>query len=268
MCRQPIFLCLSLLLALTGCASYTAPGGPADMGRLGARTLERQLQQNQQTRGDGIVEAFAREPLADFPASIAVVRVQAPGYRSYNTTGYGSGAFSVVTVRDLEFEQNPLQKLVDEPLIAGIAPLNRLLVPNKLESDEDLRLAAAQVQADMLLIYTFDTAFVSNEQAKPIAVITLGLSPTKKVRVTSTASAVLLDTRNGYVYGLAEATADDDQIASAWTDEAAVDQTRRRVETDAFQKLVGELETMWQGVAAQYAPNAGGVGASTERTGG
>lgn len=255
--RSFSFLLAGLLLTVaSGCAHYAAPGGPAELSALGTDRLERQRQQDQQTEGDGIVEAFAREPLADFPANIAVARVQAPGYRSYNTTGYGSGAYSVVTVRDLEFEQDPLAKLADDPMIAGIAPLNRLVVPAQLHTDAELRRAAAQVQADLLLVYTFDTAFYNEEQARPLSVITLGLSPTTKVRVTSTASAVLMDTRNGFIYGLAEATAADDQVASAWTDEAAVDQTRRRVESAAFVELVDELQLLWQAVAARHAPAA------------
>jgi hypothetical protein len=57
-----------------------------------------------------------------------------------------------------------------------------------------------------------------------------------------------MDTRNGYVYGVAEATDRQKQLASAWTSEAAVDQTRRRVESAAFTKLAANLEGMWSGV--------------------
>ena len=43
------------------------------------------------------------------------------------------------------------------------------------------------------------------------------------------------------------------RVASAWTNEAAVDQTRRRVEAEAFSKLVGNLEGMWSGVVNNVA---------------
>jgi hypothetical protein len=59
-----------------------------------------------------------------------------------------------------------------------------------------------------------------------------------------------MDTRNGYVYGIAEATDQQNQLASAWTSDAAVDQTRKRVEAKAFAKLVGQLEQTWPGVVA------------------
>ena len=43
-------------------------------------------------------------------------------------------------------------------------------------------------------------------------------------------------------------------VANNWTSEAAVDQTRRRAEKEAFEKLVVEIETMWSRVVREYAP--------------
>ena len=138
-------------------------------------------------------------------------------------------------------------------MISGIAPVNRLLLPANLNSDEELRQAAAKLQADMLLIYTFDTQFTTEDKAAPLSVISLGLSPNQQIRVTSTASAVLMDTRNGYIYGLAEATDQRDQMTNAWQNQVAIDDTRRATETAAFDKLVGDLENTWKGVVAHYA---------------
>jgi hypothetical protein len=74
--------------------------------------------------------------------------------------------------------------------------------------------------------------------------------------VTSTASAVLMDTRNGYIYGLAEATDQENHMTSAWQNDVAIDETRRATESAAFGKLVGELETTWNGVVARYAKHS------------
>jgi hypothetical protein len=62
-----------------------------------------------------------------------------------------------------------------------------------------------------------------------------------------------MDTRNGYVYGVAEATDRQKQLASGWTNASAVDQTRRRVEAVAFAKLAGNLEGVWKGVISNVA---------------
>jgi hypothetical protein len=192
------------------------------------------------------------QPLAKFPTGVAVVRIQAPGYESDTAKGFGSGRYSIITTRDVESPAD-LGRLAKLPMVTGIGPVNRLLLPTQLESDRELREAAARMHADVLLIYTLDTTFVVEDKAAPISVVTLGLSPNQQAKVLCTASAVLMDTRNGYLYGVAEATDRQDQLASAWTSHAAVDQTRRRTETRAFGKLVSELEKTWSGVVLTYA---------------
>jgi len=89
-------------------------------------------------------------------------------------------------------------------------------------------------------------------------VITLGLSPNRQVRLVSTASAVLMDTRNGYVYGVAEATSQESRITNGWQSGVAVDETRRATESAAFEMLVGEFETTWKGVVQRYSAAARG----------
>jgi hypothetical protein len=234
-------------LSLMGCARYATPGGPANM-----KVLMSEEARTVQT--DGTVSlAIDKKPLAKLPASVAVVRVQASGYRSATAESWGQGAYSIVTTQDIEGEEAAMEKLGKLPMVKGLAPLNRLLLPSQLNSDLELRQAAGALHADMLLIYTLDTSFNVEDVAVPLSVVTIGLSPNQIARVTCTASAVLLDTRNGYVYGVAEATDKQKQLASAWTNESAVDQTRRRVEAEAFSKLVGNLEGMWSGVVTNVA---------------
>jgi hypothetical protein len=231
---------------LGGCASYTTPGGGASLQSMGvspeakAAGTEYSMQQ-----------AFERKPLASFPAAVAVARVQAPDYRSRSAVGYGNGVFSVLTTRDIETDEQ-FQRISKLPMIRGVAPLNRLLIPSELAGEKDLRMAAASLQAEMLLLYTLHTEFFVQDFSKPLTVVTLGLSPNRQARVTTTASAVLLDTRSGFVYALAEATEQQDQLSNLWTDDSAVEQTRLRTESAAFDKLVGEFEKSWSNVVAQH----------------
>ncbi len=238
---------LALSLLTVGCAEYVTPGPGADLERVGLTKTVRQAST------DGVIQkAFDKKPLANFPTSIAVVRVQAPGYVSKTVQSYGTGAYSVVTTRDIE-KPEQIERLGKLPMVSGIAPINRLLLKPDFQSDVELRQAAAQLQADMLLVYTLDTTFTTEDKAAPLSVISLGLSPNQQVRVTSTASAVLMDTRNGYIYGLAEATDQKDQMTNAWQNDVAIDDTRRATESAAFDKLVGDLETTWKGVVTRYA---------------
>ena len=219
-----------LLLFVGGCSiAYRTPGGGANLKLFADRDIR---------------EIFERQPSAPRPVHLAIARVQEPHYRSYSTRSHGRGRYSVVTVRDVEQEQD-FERLANLPDVAQVVPLNRLLLSDQLESDRELRQAAAALHADMILIYTFDTDFSSDDFLRPLTVITLGLSPNKWVRVSTTASAVLLDVRTGYVYGACESTARRKQLASAWTSRDAVDHSRRKTEREAFEQLLGGFEEMW-----------------------
>lgn len=232
---------------LSGCASYTTPGGPADLHAMGISRGE------QIARTDSnILEKMSRKPAADFPASIAVVRVQAHNYRSHTAEGYGAGNFTVLTGREAETDED-MDRLRSLPMVRGIAAINRLVLPQWLNTEKDLREAAASVHADMVLLYTFDTRFGVTTKIPAMGLITLGLFPDRESQVTSTASAALIDTRSGFIYGVAEATSKAHQAANAWTSEDAVDESRKRAEREAFVNLVGEVERMWKGVAETYA---------------
>lgn len=231
------FLLVVVGLLGAGCASYTTPGGPAQLSDLASPNIN---------------QLMAQKPAANFPARIAVARVQASGYAGYNSSSFGAGRYSVVFARDVESEAayGRLGKMAE---VAAVAPLNRILLPSVLDSIESLREAGARLQADILLIYTFDTAFQAGEQRfLPLNTIALGFLKNKKVTVTTTASAALFDVRTEFLYGLAEATAVENRQASVWSTQAAVDDLRVATEKAAFTDLIHEIEQTWTGVVAQH----------------
>ena len=238
----------TLFTLIAGCAQYATPGRGANLAALGVSP------QAQKAGAPADINAsFDKRPLASFPANIAVVRIQAPGYHSETAESFGQGAYSIILTRDVE-PDDAIQRLAKLPMVRGVAPIGRLLLPSQFNSDRELRLAAAQLQADMVLVYTLDTTFHDRDLASPLSVVTLGLSPTQSTTVVTTASAVLLDTRNGYIYGVSEASARKNGLATAWNTRSAIDGDRQRTEAEAFKKLVGEVETMWQGVVHEHAP--------------
>ncbi len=231
---------VGLLALLAGCATYTTPGAGVNIENLSLADPE-------------IAEAFRGEPAAPFPARVAVTRIQARGYASRSNTCYGSGGFCVVTTRDIESEAS-YERLSRLPLVSGLALMNRLLLPANLQSGKDLRQVAAGLKADMLLIYTLETGFnVENTDVGPLGVIALGFLPTKKARVTATASALMIDVRTGFIYGVAESTAREEQRATFWSSTSAIDDARKRAEAEAFEKLVGEIATFWNDVLKAHA---------------
>jgi hypothetical protein len=249
MVRRHVTGVLSIVLALfaaTGCARYVTPGAGVALPALADTDIK---------------ELLDRKPTASFPARLATARVQAPGYRSLTNQGYGSGRYTVVTTRDVE-RDGDFERLGRLPMVAGVGPLNRLLLPPTLDSFKELRLAAASLRADMLLIYTFDTSFhVGGSAVPPLSVMSLGVLPLHEAVVTTTASAVVYDVRTAFVYGLADATARESQMTSLWTSRSAVDDARLRTEAQAFERLMAELEKTWIGIVAEHAPkSAGGPG--------
>ncbi len=227
---------------LTGCATYTTPGTAADFRALGITA-----EQQDALTDDAIREAMSRKPAASFPAVIATARVQGSGYRSYSDVGYGRGSYTLASLREVETETdlNAMNAMIG---IRSVAPLNRMVTTEHIKELGDLRLAAAQVQADMLLLYTFDTRFGVETLVPALGTITLGLFPSRESRVTSTCSAALVDVRTGYIYGLVESTSKQEQLANAWTSETAIEQSRRRAERQAFEGTVKQFTDLWKGV--------------------
>ncbi len=231
---------VATVLLVTGCASYRTPGRGVSLTSLSNADEE-------------IKERMKREPAAPFPLRVAVVRVQAPDYRTYSANGYGQGDYSVVPVRDIE-QAADFERIARMPMVIALAPVSRLLLPGVLQSDKELRVAAASMKCDMLLAYTIDTVFWLDEKdLGPLRLITLGMAPTQVARVQTTASAAFFDVRTGFVFGVAEANAEDKQIASAWTSHDAVEQSRHRAERQAFAALLAELEKTWKGIVEEHA---------------
>lgn len=62
-------------------------------------------------------------------------------------------------------------------MVDGVSPLNRLLLPQHLNSDRSLRQSAARLHADVLLVYTFDTDIYVGDGTSPTDFMTLGFLP-------------------------------------------------------------------------------------------
>jgi hypothetical protein len=228
------------LMLITGCATYTTPGAGVNVGNLAAADQD-------------IAEIMSREPAAAFPARIALARVQASGYSSKSNSCYGKGQYCMVTARDVE-DESDFAALAALPMVADVAPLNRILVPENLGSMHDLRVAAAQLKTDMLLVYTFDTRFnVDSTDIGPLQLVSLGYFRNKKAHVTTTASAALLDVRTGFTYGVAESTASAEQSASFWSSADAIDKARTETEAESFRNLMQEVQKLWKSVVETHA---------------
>lgn len=237
---------VAISLLFSGCASYRTPGSGVSIPDITTPS---------------VAEAMARKPAASWPARIIVVRVQGPGYESYSNRGVGTGRFSVVTARDIE-QEGDFQRIGRMPQVAAVGTLSRLLLPGNLGSADDLRVGAAQLQGDIVLMYTIDTVFrTETTNIGPLQTLALGYFPTHKAKVTSTCSVAMIDTRTGFIYGVAEWTAGDDQRSNVWNEQKAIEKARAKAEREAFAGALGEVEKLWAGIVT--AQSGGSVATAT-----
>lgn len=240
-----MFLFITGIIFPGGCHSqrYVTPGGSVKLSSLANANL---------TDSD-IQQVLNRRPASPFPVRLAIVRIQGSGYYSFGNSSYGHGHYSIVTTRDIESDED-FKKLESLPMITAVATMNQLIIPPELRSDKELRLAAATLHTDMLLVYTINTSFrVKDHEIGPLGVITLGTMPNQEAQITSTASAAVFDVRTGYTYGIAESTAKEKQLASIWATAKAIDESRIKAEKKAFKQLLDDFPLAWKGIVEQYA---------------
>jgi hypothetical protein len=226
-----------LLAFVSGCAHYQTPGAGVSIPAI--------------TDAD-VADVMSRKPAAQFPAHIVVARVQARDYASRTGSTYGTGRFTVLTSRDVETEDD-FALLATLPGVAGVGPLNRLLLSPDLRSTRELRQAAAQLRGDIVLLYTIDTQFhTQHKLIAPLKLVTLGVFASEKSRIVTTCAAALIDVRTGFVYGVAEGTATDTRRSSVWNTEDALDTARLKTERDAFTAALKEVTKTWSAITAEY----------------
>lgn len=251
---QHKFLRLSCALilfgSLPGCQSHVVRPQGADMAVFGLKADEET--RRIQTDFD-IEKVLDLKPLARFPATLAVVRVQS-GASSSQSHGmsYGRGAYSVVLTPTVETQPH-LDTIRRLPQVDGVVRLNRLVLGPSTRTDKDLRTAAAKLHADLVLVYTINTEWTIDNDAEPLDVITFGLSKYKNVKVTSTATALLLGTHNGYIYATAEVARDKRYQDNAWRNSAQIEEAQEQLEQQAFDGLVESFVSSWPQVVDLYA---------------
>lgn len=230
-----------LVIIACSCGKYVTPGSAVKISELADQD---------------IAKVLSNKPSADFPVNIAIARIQSADYTSNTYQGRpaaSTSSYSMVLTRDA-VEEDALKRLSDLDGVNQASPFNRLLLPYQYSSIKDLRMAAARMKAQMLMVYTFDTEFViDTRNYGPQNAIALGYLKNKDVKVVTTASVALFDVQTEYLYGLAEATVQENKKSNAWKKKDEVDNLRLETERAAFNKLMGEVETLWGDVKKEYA---------------
>jgi hypothetical protein len=194
-------------------------------------------------------------PAADFPATVATAHVQA-SWRSHSRRHARSSSYTGMTlISDPELESAAsLNELRGLPGLQSIRPIRSLLVEGDIEGLNDLRRAAATLQADMVMVYTFDTKTRENTTVPVVGVASLGILPNIEQNATSRVTGGLIDVRTGYLYGILEAEGEATQLANGWTSDEARGDAALRAERRALRSFVDAAAELWGDVVAEHAP--------------
>ena len=111
----------------------------------------------------------------------------------------------------------------------------------------DIRRASARQHLDYVLAYEVNQNTSDESNGLSLANLTvLGMYiiPSRNVKINSTASAILIDVRNGYPYGTASAIATDKQMRTFIGSGNARRKAKDKNYLLAVENLTGEVETM------------------------
>jgi hypothetical protein len=249
---RPFVLCLALAPCLLGAACSTTRENywRGDLGALDITAPSPAVEGG--APGDAVAAAFARAPAARLPARIAVARLEsresAPGWR-HKPAQPGSTNNVVLAAKADPVTSAAYQRLAALPEVSDLTPLNSLVAAQSIDSQAALREAAANVQADLVYAYTFDSYSRSHTALSGIVMLSLGLLgflPLVTIEVETTASGALIDVRSGYIYGVADATEKVKGTSNTWNESDDIGRVRAKAETAAFEKLNAEFEQRWQ----------------------
>ena len=236
MINRVLFLFGSVLL-FSSCSSYVTPPAPADFQTLNSPVAQSMVEPR---------------PLVKFPAYVAITQIQG------NSLGRGkwkypdkNNPFALSITKHLQGDER-MNRLRALPGVAESVVLNKLIAPPFFKSSEDLRTAAKRLRADLLLIYTFDTEVTQNDAMPILTLATLGLSPSKMIEAESTASAVLIDVKTGFIYGTAQGIAKEETISNGWYLKSSMESVEDEVEHEAFSSLLSKIENVWGRVYERY----------------
>lgn len=206
-----------------------------------------------------VADDFSRKPAATFPAHLMVARIAGATEDTYGCHryygGYGRSALS------LDFSDTPKHVELTEVLakqsgVSGVCSINPLLLMGTPSGDDALlksiRRAGARVHADIVLVYQLNSARESDSSAPILSLLTLGLAPNYRVESEASVSAILVDVRNGYVYGVWSGADRRNERATGWFAETTAKDSRRASEAAVMDKFISAAPATIKALCDRY----------------
>ena len=182
------------------------------------------------------------EPNLAFPARIGIAHIN-------------RGQLASVPPAHLE-AWSPLRERI-EPRLGEVVPISPLITAmiakpthrgDVVNIVDDIRRGAARQHVDYVLIYETleprDRSETNGLAFTDWSILGLFVLPSRDVEVEATASAVLLDVRNGYPYGTAGGVATKDGVATAHGSRDKRQKMGRTAELEAVRLLAADVDDM------------------------
>lgn len=190
-----------------------------------------------------VATVAAVEPNLQFPARIGIVKIER-GAIANMSQAEGDAWFAATQRLGNAFgEFIPINPLIAEMVTdkATGTPLQNVI--------RKVRLGAARQHLDIVLLYEVYGKSSSHSNflsVMDLTIIGAYISPGQSLKAEGYAKALLLDVRNGYPYGSAEAVADDASLSPLVGSDARSQELYRQTALVATQKLTLEVEKMLQ----------------------
>lgn len=245
--KKSILICAAAIV-LAGCthtSQYTS--GAA----YGAKFTQAAYQTGSGIDAD-VRRIAAIEPSLSFPARIGIARIE-------------NGRLTSVPVDEAYVWQDMTIELgADYGEFVPVSPMITSMVQaprgeNGLRTSslvDDIRRGSARQHLDHVLIYEVNAKSTKQSNGLRLADLTiLGLYvlPSRDVKIDASASAMLIDVRNGYPYGSASAFAQKDKSVTSAGSRKARSKLSEAARVKAVENLSGDVEAFMQELWAKSA---------------
>ncbi|MEP3890486.1 MAG: hypothetical protein ABJN69_08450 [Hellea sp.] len=181
------------------------------------------------------------EPSLEFPARIGLARIERG--KLISVPQDESLAWS-----SLHFRLGPSfgDFVPVSPLITSMVSKSEKGTPNARTIVENIRRGSARQHLDYVLIYEVSDTSDQNRNALQVAdlsILGLFVLPSRNVKVDSTATAMLIDVRNGYPYGSATAFAERKAVSTSMGASGRKAKLKDKARVMAVEELTSEVET-------------------------
>ncbi len=236
----------AICLALVACSQTTQ----TTSGRDYLRTYAQQAGPKPAKLDKGIVEAASVEPLLRFPARIGLARLDRNGLAGIPSEE--AAAQQVATNLGPKFgEFVPVSPMIAQ-MVAG--------VPNYWNGTSDtvrrIQLASARQRLDAVIIYESEGTADSRDNPLSIGEWTLigaFILPSQDVKARGVAQALMIDVRNTYPYGTAQAEAYDQTSTARFSQNQSERELSETVRIAAVKNLAPEVEKMMRNLRMELA---------------